>query len=234
MTPYIFGIDVSDEQGVIDWTKVAGAGVKFAILKCGNGNAGVDRQYATNLTEAKAHGIACGAYQFIFPIGLASTEQNPNRAPEEQAKLHWNYSKGLGCAAGDIQTFIDAEWPEGAADWTKYGCSKAQIQDWLARYKQTYEAESGCLMGIYTDEYWWEQIDGAALSGLSATPFWVADPQPTSALPVAPAAPKVYAPFSSYSIWQHTWKLVVPGVVDFVDGDCIPDANTFAALTTRP
>jgi lysozyme len=234
MTPYVFGIDVSDEQGTIDWDKVAGAGVKFAILKCGNGNAGVDLQFAKNLTEAKARGIACGAYQFLFPIGLASDTANPNRQPEEQAKLHFGYSKGLGCAAGDIQTFIDSEWPETAADMAKYGCSPSQLQDWLARYKQTYESESGCLMGIYTDEYWWEQMGGPTLSGLAATPFWAADPQPTSALPIAPAAPKVYAPFASYSIWQYSWKLLLPGITGFVDGDCIPDANVLAALTTRP
>lgn len=234
MTPYIFGIDVSDEQGVIDWDKVAGAGVKFAILKCGNGNAGVDLQFARNLTEAKARGIACGAYQFIFPIGLASTIKDPNRQPEEQAKLHFGYSKGLGCAAGDLQVFIDAEWPEGTTDWTKYGCSAAQIQDWLGRYKQTYESESGCLMGLYTDEYWWSSIQGGTMTSFAATPFWAANPLPTSALPAPGTYPKVYKPFQSWSIWQHTWKLQVPGISDFVDGDCIPDMNTFAALTTRP
>jgi GH25 family lysozyme M1 (1,4-beta-N-acetylmuramidase) len=234
MTPYIFGIDVSEEQGVIDWGQVAGAGVRFAILKCGNGNAGVDRYFASNLTEAKAHGIACGAYQFIFPIGLPSDAANPNRQPEEQAKLHFNYSKGLGCAEGDLQVFIDAEWPETAEDMAKYGCSPTQVQDWLARYKTTYEGESGCLMGLYTDEYWWEQIGGPTLSGFMATPFWSADPQPTSALPTPGTSPRIYKPFASWSIWQHTWKLAVPGIGPLVDGDCIPDSNTFAALTKRP
>jgi lysozyme len=234
MAPYIPGIDVSEEQGVIDWAKVANAGVKFAIIKCGNGNEGFDSKFLANVAGAKAHGIACGAYQFLFPIGLASTAASPNRQPEEQAKLHFAYSKGLGCAAGDIQTFIDAEWPATAEDIAKYGCSPSQVRDWLSRYKQTYEAESGCLIGVYTDPYWWDENGCGQLADFAAAPFWPADPQDSTALPAAPAVPKLYAPFQSWSIWQHTWKLIVPGIVDQVDGDCIPDQDTFTALTTRP
>lgn len=234
MEPYIGGLDVSDAQGSIGWAKVRAAGYRFAILKCGNGNDGIDSTFATNLAAARAEGIPCGAYQFLYPIGLLSTPQHTNRQPEEQAKYHFGASQGLGCGAGDIQTFMDCEWPESTADWTKFGCSIAQIQDWLCRYKQTYESESGVLMGIYTDEYWWEQIQGGTISSFASAPFWAAHPMPTTALPVAPDAPKIYKPFTSWSIWQHTWKLSVPGIVDAVDGNCIPDENTFAALTTRP
>jgi lysozyme len=234
MTPYIPGIDVSSEQGVIDWQLVAGAGIKFALIKCGNGNDGIDEQFAANVAGAKAYGITVGCYQFLFPIGLASTVADPNRQPEEQAKLHFGWSSGLGCAAGDIQPFVDAEWPATAADIAAYGCSPAQIRDWLSRYKQAYESESGCLIGLYTDQYWWDQNGCGALTDYAAAPFWSADPQAVTALPVAPMQPRVYAPFQSWSIWQYSWQLVIPGIADEVDGDCIPDQNTFAALTTRP
>jgi GH25 family lysozyme M1 (1,4-beta-N-acetylmuramidase) len=234
MASYIKGLDVSQMQDAVDWEKVAAAGFRFAILRCGVGNDGIDSRFHENVAGCRANGIAPGAYQFIFPIGLPSTAAEPNRQPEEQAKLHFGFSQGLGCGAGELQPFTDNEWPASAADIAAYGCSPPQTRDWIERYKLQYEQESGVLVGAYTDEYWWEQNGGGALTSMSATPFWAADPQPTAALPLAGQSPKVYRPFQSWSIWQYTWRGVVPGIVDYVDLDCIPDEDTFKALTTRP
>jgi GH25 family lysozyme M1 (1,4-beta-N-acetylmuramidase) len=230
---YIPGIDVSDDQGSIDWALVKGAGIQFAILKCGNGNEGLDGQFGQNVKGAKAQGIACGLYHFIYPIGLPSSSLHPYRDAVAQAKYHWSMSQGLGCAPGDIQPFMDLEWPDSSV-WGEWGCSSSQIQDYILLYKSTYEAESGVLMGIYTDHYWWSTIAGANLSSLASTPFWPADPQVATTLPGSGSAPLMYKPFASWSVWQYSWKLKVPGIVDAVDGDCIPDQNTFHALTTRP
>jgi lysozyme len=233
MTSYIRGLDVSELQGVIDWEKVKAAGFRFALLRCGVGNDGIDSRFKENLAGCRAVGITPGAYNFIFPIGLASTTGNPDRGPEEQAKLHFSLSQGLGCAPGDLQTFMDCEWPSTAAAIAEYGCSPTQIKDWMLRYKRQYEQESGVLVGVYTDEYWWDQNLGATLDSFAAAPFWAADPQTMDSVPSS-GSPKIYKPFLSYSIWQYSWHGVVPGVNDDVDLDCIPDEDTFKALTTRP
>ena len=53
------GIDVSEHQGVIDWTKVAKDGVQFAIIRAGYGRelSQKDKQFERNYAGAKAAGI---------------------------------------------------------------------------------------------------------------------------------------------------------------------------------
>ena len=51
------GIDVSDNQGVIDWGKVAAAGVQFAILRSVIRSGKADGRFAANLEGCRQHGI---------------------------------------------------------------------------------------------------------------------------------------------------------------------------------
>ncbi|TPI56703.1 MULTISPECIES: GH25 family lysozyme [unclassified Mesorhizobium] len=59
------GIDVSHHQGRIDWRRVAAADVAFAVIKATEGGDHVDDAFATNLREARAAGLAVGAYHFF-------------------------------------------------------------------------------------------------------------------------------------------------------------------------
>lgn len=69
------GIDVSTLQGVIDWTKVAASGVKFAMIKATQGRGeGIATRHLKRFTDGKfkknivgAHdaGIACGVYHYM-------------------------------------------------------------------------------------------------------------------------------------------------------------------------
>lgn len=63
------GIDVSDNQGSIDWRQVAGDGIQFAIIRAGyrgttEGNIYVDANFADNLQGAQAAGLQTGVYFF--------------------------------------------------------------------------------------------------------------------------------------------------------------------------
>jgi lysozyme len=58
------GIDVSHHQKDIDWQRVAADDVSFAIIKATEGGDWVDRLFARNLREARAAGLAVGAYHF--------------------------------------------------------------------------------------------------------------------------------------------------------------------------
>ena len=54
------GIDVSHNQGVIDWQKVKADGVDFAIIRCGYGvnqREQDDRQWLDNVLECEKYGI---------------------------------------------------------------------------------------------------------------------------------------------------------------------------------
>jgi lysozyme len=59
------GIDVSHHQGKIDWRRVAADDVAFAIIKATEGGDHVDDAFAGNLREARAAGLAVGAYHFF-------------------------------------------------------------------------------------------------------------------------------------------------------------------------
>jgi lysozyme len=59
------GIDVSHHQGRIDWQRVAADDVAFAIIKATEGGDHVDDAFAQNLREARAAGLAVGAYHFF-------------------------------------------------------------------------------------------------------------------------------------------------------------------------
>lgn len=59
------GIDISHHQGRIDWRRVAADDVAFAVIKATEGGDHVDDAFATNLREARAAGLAVGAYHFF-------------------------------------------------------------------------------------------------------------------------------------------------------------------------
>jgi len=73
----IRGIDVSHHQGKIDWRRVAADDVAFAIIKATEGGTHVDTLFATNLREARAAGLAVGAYHF-FTFCKSGAEQAQN------------------------------------------------------------------------------------------------------------------------------------------------------------
>ena len=64
------GIDVSEFQGSIDWSKVKNDGIEFAILKLGNiydYDANYkDSKFETNYKNARAQGIKIGAYIYNY------------------------------------------------------------------------------------------------------------------------------------------------------------------------
>jgi lysozyme len=65
-TPYITGIDGSKWQGPIDWTKVAGAGHRFAFVRSTYGATDVDPRFSANWAGARDAGLARGAYHFAY------------------------------------------------------------------------------------------------------------------------------------------------------------------------
>lgn len=66
----IKGIDVSEFQGTIDWSKVKKDGIKFAILKLGNiydyDTNYKDSKFESNYKKAKAQGIKVGVYIYNY------------------------------------------------------------------------------------------------------------------------------------------------------------------------
>lgn len=71
------GVDVSHNQGVIDWQKVKADGVDFAIIRCGYGanqQNQDDRQWLNNVLECEKYGIPYGAYLYSYADTVAKAK----------------------------------------------------------------------------------------------------------------------------------------------------------------
>src|SRR2546427_13293355 len=58
------GIDVSDYQGVINWTSVKNSGIAFAWCKATEGTSGGQTYFTSNEANAKAAGVPIGCYHY--------------------------------------------------------------------------------------------------------------------------------------------------------------------------
>lgn len=81
----INGIDISEHNGIINWSLVKQSGIKFAICRAGYGNSvsQIDKKFQYNITNALAQGIDVGAYWFSYAV-----------SPED-AKMEWQVCKQI-------------------------------------------------------------------------------------------------------------------------------------------
>ena len=68
------GIDVSQYQGVIDWSKVSKAGIQFAIVRASLGQTTRDSMFASNVAGAQQNGLAVGAYHYSYAENVAQAQ----------------------------------------------------------------------------------------------------------------------------------------------------------------
>jgi GH25 family lysozyme M1 (1,4-beta-N-acetylmuramidase) len=136
-------------QDDLDWDWLAQRGVRGAIVESGIGNDGVNQDLTQQLADIAAAGLIPGLYPFIYP--LPADGVHPNRAPADQARLHWSQAPKL--AGPHLPTFCDAEFPTPAA-FARWGCTPLQIRAWLTAYRSTYSALSGETMGLYSYPDW--------------------------------------------------------------------------------
>lgn len=98
---FAFGIDVSDNNGAIDWSKVANQKktkdpIRFVIIRSTMGKNGLDSRYVQNYDEAKENGFIVGTYHYYRP------NENSNQQFE-------NFRKVAKVGKGDIIPVVDIE-----------------------------------------------------------------------------------------------------------------------------
>ena len=69
----IFGIDVSEWQGTIDWAKAKAGGIKFAILRAGISSR-ADKCFTTNYAACENAGIPVGSYWYCTATTVADAK----------------------------------------------------------------------------------------------------------------------------------------------------------------
>lgn len=191
----IFGIDVSDWQGDIDWAKAKAAGVKFALLKCGYGMDLTDQDdacFVRNASECERLGIPYGVWLYSY----ANTME---KAKSEAAHV----LRMLKGRKPQYPVYLDLE------DEITLSASKEQILAQVKAWCEIIEG-AGYKAGIYANLYWWDT--------------YLTDPwYDTKERWVAQYYTKCeYA--KDYGIWQYTSSGNVAGVNGNVDCDwCYKD-----------
>jgi lysozyme len=70
----IYGVDVSDHQGRVDWREVAGSDVSFVFIKATEGSTYVDSDFGSDLAQARSAGLLAGAYHFFTLCSPGATQ----------------------------------------------------------------------------------------------------------------------------------------------------------------
>ena len=188
-------IDVSAAQGVVDWARVAAAGVRAVYVEHGVGNDAANPCAAAQVAGARAAGLLVGRYDFSYPIAIPGA----GRDPEGQAARHAALAEG---ETWDLPPALDVEWPE-PAQWARWGCSWQQIPQWIAAYI----AARPEVARIYTMPGFVEALRHPA--SFASCDLWIAH--------WGVPAPEGPAPWTDWVAWQHSNTGTVDGITGPVD-----------------
>lgn len=184
----VYGIDVSEHNGKLDWGKIKASGISFAIVRTGYGVSHEDVYFKANLTGALAQGIPVGVYHFSYAL-------NPVGAKKEAAyvlSLLEPYRDKI-----TLPVFFDFEY-----DTVRYAgdngitLGRAAFNDHAVAFLEAIR-EGGYTPGIYYNlDYKNRFVDAARLSGYVQ---WYAQ-----------YAGK--ASWTGYDLWQYSSSHTISGL----------------------
>lgn len=150
------GIDISDCQGVIEWSSVKKAGVQFVVIRSTRGSGKPDNYFKRNIDGARANDIPFDVYKYTYAKDEAATIGEANRVIDllkqygiENITVWWDVEwkelrnigkdkltaninaackviEGAGFAFG---VYCNKDWYENVLDTNGFDC-----RVWVARY----------------------------------------------------------------------------------------------------
>lgn len=188
------GIDVSSHQETVDWQQVAGAGVKFAIVRLGyrgyeSGAMKADQYAMDNLRGAREAGLQVGAYFYSQAI-------NVDEAVEE-AEFCLEMLDGYPL---DFPLVYD--WEYAGADTRTGNFDSRTLTNCTIAFCETVKA-AGYAPMVYFNIHL--AREGFLLEELTAYDFWLAMYDTPMDFPYR------------VQMWQYTQSGTVPGIDAAVD-----------------
>ncbi|MCW3105229.1 MAG: hypothetical protein JWO09_3669 [Bacteroidetes bacterium] len=191
------GIDVSHNNGTIDWAKVAANPTKidFVYIKASEGVGYTDPMFATNAKGAKAAGLKIGFYHFASLNTL-------NDVPDAKSEADYFMSLIKSAPAADLPYALDIET-------NKVGLDKAHVLEWI----NTFFAEmkqggyNNTILYSYTP---FLDSNLPANHNLGNIRLWLA-------AYVSPARLQLPVGWTQYYIWQNSSTGSVSGITGNVD-----------------
>lgn len=200
ITKGTLGIDVSRWQGVIDWERVAGAGVVFAAIRATTGATGKDVQFARNWAEAKRVGIQRMAYHY-FINGLEPLSQLEN------------FLESLGDDLGELPPVLDIEPRNISTDpnVTIYETvakshNTQLIRHWLIECEYRTQRK----LAIYGNAW---SLGACTTYPAASITSWLEEYHLWLAAHTTRPVPAIPEPWVNYMVWQYTDKGRIDGIV---------------------
>lgn len=192
-TSVVFGLDVSQYQGNINWKKVATQKkhpIQFVVVRATMGADRRDKQFEKNFFQAKKNGFLVGSYHYY----------DPNENSTLQAK---NFLDNVRLQTGDLIPVLDIEEESEIQSMEDL---KKGIKNWLDIIEEKY----GVKPIIYTGFSFWNDY---LKKDFAEYPLWVAAYSQDK---------RNHSHVKNAEIHQFSDKIKVPGIMEnTVDGNDI-------------
>jgi len=189
------GIDISKEQGLVDFNKVKKAGVEFVMIKVGargygSGQLIADEKFKDNLQGAQKAGLSTGVYFFSQAITEAEAIEEANLVIESlsENKITYPVAYDMEKIKGDT----------ARTDSLNKETRTKITQAFLKKIK-----EAGYKTILYGNKEW--LLTKINLSSLSEYDIWLSQ---ESDIPDYPY---------KFNLWQYTYEGTIDGVTGKVD-----------------
>lgn len=188
------GIDVSDNQGTINWKQVKAAGIDVAILRSVRGNGKADNQFETNFKGCTENNIAIGVYKYSYATTAADA------VIEAKQVVELLNNRKLQC-----KVWIDVE------DKRQRILTKAALTAIIKAFRDII-VNAGYEFGIYCNQDWYNNVlDITQLNSFNRN-WWIARYGANNGSP-----DYSYKPQMANAGWQYTSNGRVNGISGYVD-----------------
>jgi GH25 family lysozyme M1 (1,4-beta-N-acetylmuramidase) len=189
---YARGLDVSQHQGEIGWSLVAGAGYRFVYAKATEGRTHEDPTWRINRAGAAAAGLEVGAYHYWWP----------KRDAKIQAEHFFHVATQGGKRALPLAPALDVEMDNDL--------EPAEINARLQSLIDETTRLWGRVPVIYSSRRVYTEwgLAGMEKPAGAECPFWMVSWS---------SKERLVAPWDSWALWQTGPERGVPGINSLVD-----------------
>lgn len=159
------GIDVSENNGRVNWQIVKNKGMEFAIIRLGYGSGHLDSEFYCNVNGALAAGLKIGIYYYSYALNTYGAHK------EAEFVLQTLKESGLTPERLECGIWYDMEDADGFKE--RHGMpSNSEITAMCSRFISDLNA-AGYSCGIYASLDWLEnKIETHRLA--EYVPYWCA------------------------------------------------------------
>ena len=204
---HLIGIDISEYQGTVDFSKMKETGASWVICRTygTNHSRNGDTQFEQYVRNARAAGLKVGTYYFVTPKVPFDLQDARNQAQQFIDKI----ISGTGNANdfGDLIPMLDIE---DDTNHVREGQSVRlltvnELTQWILEFRRYFEDATHTRLGIYCSSYFWNDQMREGLPStnpLKDMPLWIAEY--TKFWPAGKKSPNNLGGWTSWHIWQHS------------------------------